>query len=223
MRFVLQLALLGVACGIPIAGKKQRAEQKLIVTSEDACPKYVSLTGNDGGRLQVDDAWCEGNCRDRPLCPTDKCTCFTGSGQEEAASADLRKAMVKEKVAAPVAAPEGDARKESCPKFVGRGSSADGNPRLKGSSSEKEDAYCEKNCRKGFCPESTCRCITDVPAEPSDGRNNTVCTRFCFEVSGNSGTCARWSFETASKGSMPQCCIARCPVDFICAMSVCSN
>ena len=120
MRLVLQLALLGVACGIPIAGKKQRAEQKLIVTSEDACPKYVSLTGNDGGRLQVDDAWCEGNCRDRPLCPTDKCTCFTGSGQEEAASADLRKAMVKEKVAAPVAAPEGDARKESCPKFVGR-------------------------------------------------------------------------------------------------------
>jgi len=168
MRLVLQLALLGVACGIPIAGKKQRAEQKLIVTSEDACPKYVSLTGNDGGRLQVDDAWCEGNCRDRPLCPTDKCTCFTGSGQEEAASADLRKAMVKEKVAAPAAAPEGDARKESCPKFVGRGSSADGNPRLKGSSSEKEDAYCEKNCRKGFCPESTCRCITDVPAEPSD-------------------------------------------------------
>ena len=179
MRFVLQLALLGVACGIPIAGKKQRAEQKLIVTSEDACPKYVSLTGNDGGRLQVDDSWCEGNCRDRPLCPKDKCKCFTAehlhviAGQdEEAASADLRKAMVKEKVAiatTPEAAPVADAPSGSCPKFVGRGSSADGNPRLKGYSSSKEDEYCEKNCRKGFCPETTCRCSTDIlPEEPSD-------------------------------------------------------
>ena len=177
MRRVIQVALFGVACGIPISGKKQHAEQKLIVTSEDACPKYVSLTGNDGGRLQVDDSWCEGNCRDRPLCPKDKCTCFTEhlhvvSGQEEAASADLRKAMVKEKVAAPVAAPvatpEGGALPGSCPKFVGRGSSADGNPRLKGYSSTKEDEYCEKNCRKGFCPETTCRCSTDVLAEPSD-------------------------------------------------------
>ena len=273
MRLVILVALLGVACGIPVASKKQRAEQRLralvsrmlqdkepshsdlhekrvtgadaaaasgvavcpsyvslagndagrlqvddvycdkncragfcpkdkcrcstdqepesrsglVGFTEDACSKYVSLTGNDGGRLQVDDAWCDGNCRGRFLsCPKDKCRCLT----DPAAS--------KEKLvtpsAAPLAASEDEALAGNCPKFVGLGGAHDGNPNKRWSGSKEDECEstplelerhsictspdpacalslrsdCEKNCRKGFCPETKCRCSTDPEPEPSD-------------------------------------------------------
>ena len=81
-----------------------------IGTSGDACPKYLSLTGNDVGRHQVDDKWCDGNCRGNFLsCPTDKCRCSTdpepeaSDGSAAAAVAELAVAPVAPLPVAPVA------------------------------------------------------------------------------------------------------------------------
>jgi len=124
----------------------------------------------------VDDDWCDSNCRGNFLsCPKDKCRCFTDTQalkdyRDEMATAKARDAMVKEKVAAPVAVPEAATEEESlggnCPKFVGLAAAADGNPKFKRwAAGSNDDEFCEKNCRAGFCPEAKCRCITDPEPE----------------------------------------------------------
>jgi hypothetical protein len=70
--------------------------------------------------------------------------------------------------ALPVAAPGTEALAGNCLKFVGLGGTNDGKPKLKRWSGSKEDEYCEKNCRAGFCPETMCRCSTDPEPEPSE-------------------------------------------------------
>ena len=151
----------------------------LIGTAEDACPKYVTLAEGDGSKSkfgQVDDDWCDSNCRGNFLsCPKDKCRCFTDTQalkdyRDEMATAKARDAMVKEKVAAPMAVPEAATEEESlggnCPKFVGLAAAADGNPKFKRwAAGSNDDEFCEKNCRAGFCPEAKCRCITDPEPE----------------------------------------------------------
>ena len=54
--------------------------------------------------------------------------------------------------------------KDGCPSYVSNlAPSADRTGPFK----SVDDAYCEKNCRAGFCPEEKCRCITDPEPEPA--------------------------------------------------------
>ena len=159
MRFVLRLAILGVACGVPIAPRSRTS------LSSGECPSYVSLTNSDSkskySRLQVDDEYCDKNCR-AGYCPKDKCRCSTD--HPEPAAPKPSDKLVKEKVATPEAASEEEAIAGNCPKFV----SLNGNTNSKSKFSQGDDAYCEKNCRAGFCPETRCRCTTDPESETSD-------------------------------------------------------
>ena len=168
-RMLLVAALLGVACGIPIGSKRQQAERKLkslvsrmlqdeeprpsdlhegrMPGAEDdeelgpgVCPSYVSLTGNEGGRLQVDDEYCDKNCR-MGFCPTDKCRCST---DEDTSRHGL------------IGTPE-----DACPKYVtldGEGGKSKFN--------QVDDDWCDSNCRGNFlsCPKDKCRCFTDTKA-----------------------------------------------------------
>jgi hypothetical protein len=158
-----------VACGIPIGSKRQQAERKLkslvsrmlqdeepraadlhegrMPGAEDdeelgpgVCPSYVSLTGNEGGRLQVDDEYCDKNCR-MGFCPTDKCRCST---DEDTSRHGL------------IGTPE-----DACPKYVtldGEGGKSKFN--------QVDDDWCDSNCRGNFlsCPKDKCRCFTDTKA-----------------------------------------------------------
>ena len=159
MRFVLRLAILGVACGVPIAPRSRTS------LSSGECPSYVSLTNSDSkskySRLQVDDEYCDKNCR-AGYCPKDKCRCSTD--HPEPAAPKPSDKLVKEKVATPEAASEEEAIAGNCPKFV----SLNGNTNGKSKFSQGDDAYCEKNCRAGFCPETRCRCTTDPESETSN-------------------------------------------------------
>ena len=169
MRLMLLAALLGVACGIPIGSKRQQAERKLkslvsrmlqdeeprpadlhegrMPGAEDdeelgpgVCPSYVSLTGNEGGRLQVDDEYCDKNCR-MGFCPTDKCRCST---DEDTSRHGL------------IGTPE-----DACPKYV----TLDGDGG-KSKFNQVDDDWCDSNCRGNFlsCPKDKCRCFTDTKA-----------------------------------------------------------
>ena len=172
-RMLLAAALLGVACGIPIGTKRQQAERKLkslvsrMLQDEEprpsdlhegrmpgadddedrgagVCPSYVSLTGNEGGRLQVDDEYCDKNCR-MGFCPTDKCRCST----DEAAEAENRHGLI-------------GTAEDACPKYVTL-AEGDGS---KSTFGQVDDDWCDSNCRGNFlsCPKDKCRCFTDTQA-----------------------------------------------------------
>ena len=170
MRLMLVAALLGAATGVPIGSKRQQAEQRLkslvsrMLQDEEprtadlhegrmpgaeeedkdlgtgVCPSYVSVNGNAGGRLQVNDEYCDKNCR-MGFCPPDKCRCST---DRDTSTHGL------------IGTPD-----DACPKYVTL--EEDGG---KSKFNQVDDDWCDKNCRGNFlsCPKDKCRCFTDTQA-----------------------------------------------------------
>lgn len=170
MRLMLVAALLGAATGIPIGSKRQQAEQRLkslvsrMLQDEEprsadlhegrmpgaeeddkdlgtgVCPSYVSINGNAGGRLQVNDEYCDKNCR-MGFCPPDKCRCST---DRDTSTHGL------------IGTPD-----DACPKYVTL--EEDGG---KSKFNQVDDDWCDSNCRGNFlsCPKDKCRCFTDTQA-----------------------------------------------------------
>ena len=198
MRLVLLVALLGVACGIPIGSKRQLAEQRLrsLVarmlqdedptrsdlhegrmpgadddedTGEGVCPSYVSLTGNEGGRLQVDDSYCDKNCR-AGFCPKDKCRCGTDPAPEN------RHGLI-------------GTDDDACPKYV----TLDGNGAEKAKFNQVDDDWCDSNCRGNFlsCPKDKCRCFTDTAAL-KDARDAMVKEKVAAPEEALAGNCPKF-------------------------------
>ena len=170
MRLMLVAALLGAATGVPIGSKRQQAEQRLkslvsrMLQDEEprtadlhegrmpgaeeddkdlgagVCPSYVSVNGNAGGRLQVNDEYCDKNCR-MGFCPPDKCRCST---DRDTSTHGL------------IGTPD-----DACPKYVTL--EEDGG---KSKFNQVDDDWCDSNCRGNFlsCPKDKCRCFTDTQA-----------------------------------------------------------
>ena len=183
---------LPVAPKAPVVPVAEEESTPLMGSASDACPKYVTLDdGKGGGKSkfsQVDDDWCDSNCRGNFLsCPKDKCRCFTDTKAlkdflaqaEDEAKADeenlvgddatLASARAADRAAINsqpgVVATEEEALAGNCPKFVSLKALNGVGGAIK--SFATTDEYCEKNCRAGFCPEAKCRCTTDPEPEPA--------------------------------------------------------
>ena len=189
---VVPVVPLPVAPKAPVVPVAEEESTPLVGSSSDACPKYVTLDdGKGGGKSkfsQVDDDWCDSNCRGNFLsCPKDKCRCFTdtqalkdflaqaedeakaeqdslvGDDETLASARAADRAAINSKPA--VAATEEEELAGNCPKFVSLKALNGVGGAIK--SFATTDEYCEKNCRAGFCPEAKCRCITDPEPEPA--------------------------------------------------------
>ena len=79
-----------------------QAEPDVTETKDDGgCPSYVSLAGEvQSAFSQVDDAWCESNCRGGN-CPEDKCMCSTDAAAIHAAMTPAAGAAAPSPAAAP--------------------------------------------------------------------------------------------------------------------------
>ena len=113
------------------------------------CPSYVGLKNGQAKSkfnkvFMTDDEYCEKNCR-AGFCPETRCRCSTDPEPSDAQAAALE---------LPVAPAAAKAAKDDCPSYVSNLPPAG---ERKGPFKRVDDAYCEKNCRQGFCPEDSCR------------------------------------------------------------------
>jgi hypothetical protein len=173
-----------VAPTAPVA--PEAAPAPLIATDQDSCPKYIALSGSANVKSkfnQVDDGWCDKNCRGNYLsCPKDKCRCFNEDHPEGSLVGDdamIASAHAADKAAINstpgLATSEEEALGGNCPKFVSIGGTNNDNTDFvnfggvsKVQGHQVDNEYCEKNCRAGFCPETKCRCTTDPDLQSSD-------------------------------------------------------